>query len=877
MQLDEIQWKTESLSLGLADDFSSWLKSYDVTLRAFKDLSKQNITSDAETQKRMEHFKKKLCSVESNLLSLTIRNALFKQYLPKNYLLSPNNPQFLHKDTVALSGSSISPVSTTTQPAQETSPSLSRFTRPQAFALPIPDLNAISNAGRARRLSPLGSPMVNLPTLFSPLSTTSNSTQPLSQRQVQPLTPPSTSSPTSLSNVFSQLLGTPTSSFPLGHPLNPPTYSTQFSSTSSAMQPTALPKSFTISKFDKNALKNQEIPDWVLGHVYYLLRTGKETEALERFDKLASYEKLQVYNTLWILRDKPMPGSPIHHENFGEVSFLNQEERCKSTSIQKACAIEITRTKSDITGTILLTLSKMILIMQKGDTVEYKKLFHRLPREIQNAIQKTHWEVCGRPMPGNPIAHDNFGRVSFLAEEKRCDVPNDTRIDTLNAVSTSMRTELLKTTYKELGSDIPAKIQEWEKIDASKVAGQAKNDAKKETLHALAKQIVPLFLPAEASIPNVFSDSYKALAAAYLEQYPFLKGYFLLLIPDLRINEVIEMDSKTPKRTQANPPNFSGLDNDAKENHRRSLHKGYIDETLHTLKAGFYVTENGNVISLNLFPATGSVYTQNQGQYGSPKVMANETKIFLYSKDCLTVAQDCIERGLNPIVLNAAHNENPGGGYKTGAGGQEESLMRRTGLSAALDTSVGAQQTNFYPINKDAPNAGLYVSNVPVFRGEEAQGCPYLEKPFETAFAVMPALNFNKELQMKSGIQNPLELEANIQGRLEMPKDFSKQSTSKLGIVFDMAQHNGHDAVVLVAWGSGAYQNPPEQICELMMNMFLYNFTRSFKEVHLCIVDDHHTGRTFNPQGNYAAYKQTIIQKFSDTIRSIPGMSFQAL
>lgn len=931
MQLDDLQWKTESIFLGMAKDtttlenYSSWLKSYDVTLRSFKDLSKQNITSDADTQKRMEHFKKKLSSVEGSLSRLTINNFLFKPYLPPNYIYTPNNPQFLHRDTVndtvEPSASAAAPGSTMKPPAQAPSSPLSPIpgleailqqqrsssnnpfgTGSSSFPLPTPFTPPGSvpenvTANRARNQSPLGSPMVNLPTLSSTPTTSNTTLQPLSQRQVQQWSPPiSTSgSPSTIppffmppSVVFTPTPGTPSAfaMFPPGHPLNPQmdsppassnpsyTYSTQFSSSTSAMRPMDLTKSFSISKFDKNASMNQEIPDRVLGHISYLLRNGKESEALELFNKLPNYEKTEVYGVLWALRGKPMPGSPIHHENFGEVSFLNQEERCKSTPMQKACAIEIFRAKSDITRTIIHTLSKMSLIMEKGDTVEYKKLFNGLPREIQNAIKARHWEVCDRPMPGNPIAHDNFGEVSFLATERRCDVPHSKRIETVKAVRDSMLSESLYSTYKAIGSDIPAKIQEWEGIDAAKGRGENKNNAKKETLHALAKQMVPLFLPEEAAVPAVNHDSYKGLAAAYVEKYPLLKGCFLLLIPDLRINEAIEMDANTPKRTQANPPNFSGMEHNAKENYRRSLNKGYIDETLHTLKAGYYVTDKGEMVTFNLLPAIDSLSSHRKDQYNAKKLITHETKIFLYSKDCLTVAQDCVERGLNPIVLNAANNELPGGGYKTGAAGQEESLMRRTGLPDVIDTD---RSKNFYPINKEAPHTGLYVSNVPVFRGEEAQGCPYLEKPFETAFAIMPAFNFNKEFLIKNGIQNPPELEKNAQGQLQLPKPFSKQSTNKLGTVFDIAESNGHDAIVLVAWGSGAFHNPPEQICELMIDMLVHNYPFSFKEVHLCIVDDQNTGQPHNPKGNYAAYKETINTKYSNAIKNIQGMSFQAL
>ena len=57
----------------------------------------------------------------------------------------------------------------------------------------------------------------------------------------------------------------------------------------------------------------------------------------------------------------------------------------------------------------------------------------------------------------------------------------------------------------------------------------------KESLHILAKQIIPIFLPEQAvSVLSTQTASPKQTAEAYVEKYPFLKGYFLQLLPDLK-------------------------------------------------------------------------------------------------------------------------------------------------------------------------------------------------------------------------------------------------------------------------------------------------------------------------------------------------------
>src|SRR5581483_11338686 len=48
--------------------------------------------------------------------------------------------------------------------------------------------------------------------------------------------------------------------------------------------------------------------------------------------------------------------------------------------------------------------------------------------------------------------------------------------------------------------------------------------------------------------------------------------------------------------------------------------------------------------------------------------------------DCLSHALRLKKEGYNPVVLNMANAEVPGGGYLYGSGAQEENLFRRTNL-----------------------------------------------------------------------------------------------------------------------------------------------------------------------------------------------------
>jgi uncharacterized protein (TIGR02452 family) len=128
------------------------------------------------------------------------------------------------------------------------------------------------------------------------------------------------------------------------------------------------------------------------------------------------------------------------------------------------------------------------------------------------------------------------------------------------------------------------------------------------------------------------------------------------------------------------------------------------------IKSKFY--EDGTIISRPLIPH----------KQQNPKIQ-------IVNGDCLNHALRLKGEGYNPIVLNMANAEVPGGGYLHGAGAQEENLFRRTNLFQYHKY----KEEQRYPIPLFG---GIYCPNSTVIKASEQEGYEFLEEPEKMSFVV---------------------------------------------------------------------------------------------------------------------------------------------
>ena len=175
------------------------------------------------------------------------------------------------------------------------------------------------------------------------------------------------------------------------------------------------------------------------------------------------------------------------------------------------------------------------------------------------------------------------------------------------------------------------------------------------------------------------------------------------------------------------------------------------------------------------------------------------------NEDCMVVAKNLIDQGLNPAILNMANAYKACGKYHSGDGSQEPSLCRASTLSPTLyqyynklwakKAGVPLREPNGYPM--DIRFGGIYSPNVTVFRDNEKTGFALLEEPFQTAIISIGALNFNSNIT-----PNNLEYCAEDGG---FTKEGEALMRDKIRTLYRIALLNGHDSLVLGAMGCGAF------------------------------------------------------------------------
>lgn len=219
-----------------------------------------------------------------------------------------------------------------------------------------------------------------------------------------------------------------------------------------------------------------------------------------------------------------------------------------------------------------------------------------------------------------------------------------------------------------------------------------------------------------------------------------------------------------------------------------------------------------------------------------------ETKIQVIAYDWIDKALEMNSRGLNSVVLSMTDKIFPAVDIHLGLGGQEESIFRRSDLNKALLLD------KFYPFNSD--NRVIYSKDVNIYYSGEKEKWKLLSEKNKVSIISCPP------------IKSPYNLEYDYTKLFENSKMCISHISITKGYLENTLQaaiKNGHDGIVLPAFGCEGQKNPPRCIAEILKEL-LEKYNGYFKEVTICIPDAND-----KLLGNYNIFKNVLENKLKDS------------
>ena len=269
---------------------------------------------------------------------------------------------------------------------------------------------------------------------------------------------------------------------------------------------------------------------------------------------------------------------------------------------------------------------------------------------------------------------------------------------------------------------------------------------------------------------------------------------------------------------------------------RKQRNVAIFRQTIDCISRGEYTTPSGRTVQLDFTDMLkgSKCYQQEIPAISAPNIVG-ETKVLVESNDCLVIAGRLVSEDYNPLLLNFACAENPGGGVEIGARAQEATICRRSTLTRSIyafhkDSATKYEYNlipgNNYPITSSY--SAIYSPCVTVFR--EGVDCTMMENPYNVAVVSCAALNLYGNYPIKLTEEG------------HMPQVAIDITRCKIRTIFRIGLLHGHDALILGAFGCGVFHNPPAEVARLFHEvMEEEEFKNKFKLITFAIIEDHNS------------------------------------
>ena len=200
-----------------------------------------------------------------------------------------------------------------------------------------------------------------------------------------------------------------------------------------------------------------------------------------------------------------------------------------------------------------------------------------------------------------------------------------------------------------------------------------------------------------------------------------------------------------------------------------------------------------------------------------------QTVVTIRNSDYITIAYNRAANG-RVAILNMCSDANPGGGFLQGTTAGEEELCRRSSLYQQL-----IHHQAEYPFRS---RKLIYSKGVTIFKAEDTYARLKDERDVDVisiAALRQPRLNQSRDAYLYET------------DRLDMRE--------RVNAIIQMAEIHDTDCLVLSAFGSGCFGNPPEVVARLFKERLAQS---NIKEVVFGILDDRLRGKTTSNHDVYS-------------------------
>ena len=259
----------------------------------------------------------------------------------------------------------------------------------------------------------------------------------------------------------------------------------------------------------------------------------------------------------------------------------------------------------------------------------------------------------------------------------------------------------------------------------------------------------------------------------------------------------------------------------------RVLAARYGGEAVAIGECGHYRASSGLTIDITALLSSavkGTVSYPPDSQIPGAMASQYDTVIEVVNETTLSAGKRLMDFACHPVLLNFASAINPGGGFLTGARAQEEYLARSSCLYASIRSNpmYAFHRANYDPLYTDYL---IYSPGVPVIRDDSGT---LLGVPYTIAMITCAAANANHV-------------------PAERRQEIGPAMSQRICKVLSAGIAQGHDGIVLGAWGCGAFGNDGHEIASLFHDALSNKFKGTYRRVIFAIVDWSHDRRFIGP------------------------------